>query len=153
MLREASRFRTDRVRRWKLQVVSLSLVAAIIFFVIGAGFAVAGSGAIAYSPTYHYLLNCLPDHSIRIHGVIMCTLAAGVLIALPEWTRVTRWLLTVMGWYAIVSACLLFESWFFAKIDWSTPWWYLLAGGICIELVRRGPNSGPAGGAEGSDDV
>lgn len=139
-------------RQWRLQVVALSLVSASIFFVIGAGLAARGDDFLPYPPSYHYLTNLLPLQNVRTHGVLMCLIAAAVLYGLPDWRTWTRRSLTVMGSYATYSACLIFESWFFVRIDWSAPWWYVLVAAISFILVRRSPREFPLDD-EGSDSA
>lgn len=147
---DMARLIRSTARQWKLQVVALSTIAATIFFIIGAGLAARGDDFIPYPPSYHYLTNLIPFGSVRTHGVVMCLLAAAVLYGLPDWRAWTRRALTVMGAYATFSACLIFESWFFVRIDWSAPWWYVLVGSICFVLVRRSPRDFTSDG-EGSE--
>lgn len=127
----------DSMHRLQLQTKLISLVMAITYLMIGAGYAFAGSKALGNPHAYVLLLNI--ERNLRVHGVILMVLGAGVLYTSANYRLASRIALVLMGFYSLVTALLVAGGWLLGQPGWPAPWWYLAIACVCLILVRVSP--------------
>lgn len=134
------RIANDPARRFKLLYDLVCFGIAALFVVIGAGYALGGRNAV-FSPHALGLLESLerPIGGLHAHGIIL--LGLGLLLAYGSgnFRRSTRIALQLTSFYSLLTAILIISGWWFFKIDFPRPWWYVFTSFLSITLLVLAP--------------
>lgn len=138
------RISSDPARRLQIFWNLIGSGVSCIFMVIGAGYAVGGSRAIA-SNTLHLLQNIEdPIGGLHAHGFIMMGLAMFLAHGMGDYRRRTRLALQAVAFYSSLTAVLIFGGWFFYAVSFGGPWWYLFTAFLSVVLLIMIPSLPPA---------
>lgn len=143
----------EPARRFRILWYVVAWSCALVYFVIGVGYAGAGHGAIQSNA-----LSVVSriEGNLRIHGSIMMAIAIFLTYGLNDYRRVTRIALVLYFFYSIWTAIMIFSGWFIHGLSWGAPWWYVftstLSGALLVlapPLSKNGKRfSGHADGSE-----
>lgn len=153
MVRRTINIANEPAKRFKILWYAFAWACALIFLVIGVGYAGAGHGAIQSKA-----LNTVAvmERNLYVHGIIMMCVATFLIYGLNDYRKVTRWALTLYMFYSIWTALMIFIGWCFYGVSWGAPWWYIFTSVLSGTLLVLAPPLGKdgkryAGYFEGSD--
>lgn len=133
------RIANEPARRFKLLWTLVGCGIATIFMVIGAGYAVGGRGADS-SDELRLLQNIEnPIGGLHAHGFILMGTALWLAYSMGNYNRLSRQALQWTAFYSLATSTLIFGGWFFVKISFGAPWWYLFTAFLSIVLLVLAP--------------